>query len=36
VIDGQFTMPLFLPIGEAVSDQRIPRERLEDYLNTTL
>ena len=36
VIDGQITMPLFLPVGEAVSDQRIPKDRLEDYLNTTL
>ena len=36
VIDGHFTMPVFLPVGEAVSDQRIPTDRLEDYLNTTL
>ena len=36
LIDGQITMPLFLPVGEAVSDQRIPTDRLEDYLNTTL
>lgn len=36
VIDGQLTMPVFLPVGDAVSDQRIPRDRLEDYLNTTL
>ena len=36
VIDGQLTMPVFLPLGDAVSDQRIPRDRLEDYLNTTL
>ena len=36
VIDGQITMPFFLPVGEAVSDQRIPTDRLEDYLNTTL
>ena len=36
VIDGQLTMPVFLPVGNAVSDQRIPSDRLEDYLNTTL
>ena len=36
VIDGQLTMPVFLPVGDAVSDQRIPTNQLEDYLNTTL
>ena len=36
VIDGQLTMPVFLPVGKAVSDQHIPTDRLEDYLNTTL
>ena len=36
VIEGQPTMPVFLPVGDAVLDQRIPTDRLEDYLNTTL
>ena len=36
VIDGQLTIPVFLPVGDAVSDQRIPTNQLEDYLNTTL
>ena len=36
VVDGQLSTPVFLPVGNAVSDQRIPRDRLEDYLNTTL
>ena len=36
MIDGQFSMPLFLPVGEALSDQPIPTDRLEDYLNSTL
>lgn len=36
VIDGQLTMPIFLPLGNAVSNQHIPTDRLEDYLNTTL
>ena len=31
-----FNAPLFLPIGEAISDCRLPRDQLEDYLNTTL
>ena len=36
VIDGQLTMPIFLPLGNAVSNQHIPTDRLENYLNTTL
>ena len=36
VIDGRLSMPVLLPVGEAISDQRVPTERLEDYLNTTL
>tara|TARA_B100000073_G_scaffold222813_1_gene185580 strand:+ start:40 stop:321 length:282 start_codon:yes stop_codon:yes gene_type:complete len=36
VIDGQLTMPVFLPVRKAVSDQHIPTDRLQDYLNTTL
>ena len=31
-----FNAPLFLPIGEAISDCRLPKDQLEDYLNTTL
>ncbi len=36
VIDWRLSMPVLLPVGEAISDQRVPTERLEDYLNTTL
>ena len=36
VIDGRLSMPVLLPLGEAISDQRVPTEQLEDYLNTTL
>ena len=36
VIEGKLSMPVLLPVGEAISDQRIPTNQLEYYLNTTL
>ena len=36
VIDGRLSMPVLLPVGEAISDQCVPTERLEDYLNISL
>ena len=36
VIEGKLSMPVLLPVGEAISDQRIPTNQLEYYLNTIL
>ncbi|AII49133.1 hypothetical protein KR52_08260 [Synechococcus sp. KORDI-52] len=30
------TTPMLLPIGTGITNQIVPQERLEDYLNTTL